>query len=224
MPLASILARPQFTAAEHDAELELPYARRLSYAAVRRGATARSSSSSTGPARAAWRARPPPWRGGARPAARRARPCRIRTQHADRRRPRRRLAAPITPRCWMRSAPGSAGIVSPRPVRAHAVRARRCGGSCGAARHDRRRARRRRWAHSPNGPCAPRAGTQVRRAAMLGRRAPWLLRLALRRRRAPGGQGPGEGRREDRRRPPAARRRDHRATRRTGRSTSDRPP
>ena len=173
MPLASILARPQFSAAAREGELELPGGRRLTYTLF--GAT-------DGPLVVVLDG--PGSRGLARAAAASAEQLGLRLvapdrpgfagQHAGRRRPHRRVA---------------------RRSRRAARRARRAGARASsrspAERPTRSPPRPRLGTRTtalalvaPIGPLDERAmrtsaGAQVRRGAMLGRRAPWLLRLAL---------------------------------------------
>ncbi len=172
MPLASILARPQFTAAEHDAELELPDGRRLSYAAF---------GAADGPLVVVLDG--PGSRGLARAASPRAEELGLRLVAPDRAGFGRstqidgdRVAAWPRDHAALLDALGArrAGIVAqsggtPYALAAAAALGERTTGVALVA---------------PMGPLAERAmrassGTQVRRAAMLGRRAPWLLRLAL---------------------------------------------
>ena len=217
MPLASILARPQFTATERDAELELPDGRRLSYAMF--GAPA-------GPLVVVLDG--PGSRGLARAAAAAAEQLGLRLVAPDRpgfagstqvdgdriaawparsRRPARRARRP--PRGHR------------RPVRRDAVRARRRGA---ARRADDRRSRSsRRWARSTSARCAPRAARRCAagRCSAAARRgccaSRWRARVARR---------PRIRRRRRRRSPPTCRRATRRscATPRTGRSTSARRP
>ena len=203
MPLASILARPQFTAPEHEAELELPDGRRLSYATF----GARAGAARRGPRR-------PGSRGLARAAAAAAAQLGVRLVAPDRpgfagstQVDGDRIAAwPARSRRAARRARRPARG-DRRPVRRHAIRARRRG-RARRRRHDGARARR------ADGPARRAGDARLERHAgcAAGRcSAAGSVAAAPRagRRRPAGGQGSGEGRREDRRRPAAARRGDH---------------
>jgi len=172
MPLASILARPQFTAAAREGELELPGARRLTYTQF--GAT-------EGPLVVVLDG--PGSRGLARAAAACAEQLGLRLVAPDRpgfagstQVEGDRIAAWPGDHAALLDALGAraAGIVAqsggtPYALAAAAVLKHRTTALALIA---------------PIGPLDERAmrtsaGAQVRRGAMLGRRAPWLLRLAL---------------------------------------------
>ncbi len=172
MPLASILARPQFTAPEREAELELPDGRRLSYATL--GAR-------HGPLVVVLDG--PGSRGLARAASASALQLGLRLVAPDRpgfghstQVDGDRIAAWPADHAALLDALGvrRAGIVAQSGGTPYALAA--------AARFGARTTALALVA--PMGPLHERAmrtsaGPQVRRGAMLGRRAPWLLRLAL---------------------------------------------
>ena len=173
MPLTSILARPQFTAAEHDAELELPDGRRLSYATF--GAP-------EGPLVVVLDG--PGSRGLARAAAAAAARLGVRLVAPDRpgfagstQVDGDRIAAWPRDHAALLDALGArrAGIVAQSGGTPYALAA---AAALGAGRTTALAL------VAPVGPLAEPAmrassGAQLRRGAMLGRRAPWLLRLAL---------------------------------------------
>ena len=172
MPLASILARPQFTAAAREGELELPGARRLGYTLF--GAT-------DGPLVVVLDG--PGSRGLARAAAASAEQLGVRLVAPDRpgfagstQVEGDRIAAWPGDHAALLDALGArrAGIVAQSGGTPYALAV--------AAELGRRTTALALVA--PMGPLDERAmrtsaGTQVRRGATLGRRAPWLLRLAL---------------------------------------------
>ena len=172
MQLASLFARPQFTAAERDAELELPDGRRLSYAMF--GAP-------EGPAVVVLDG--PGSRGLARAASATAAELGLRLVAPDRpgfgasTQPRRYEIAD-----WPRD---HAALLDALGVRRAGIVAQSGGTpyalAAAAALPDRTVAL---ALVAPVGPLAEPAmlacsGAQLRRGALLGRRAPWLLRLAL---------------------------------------------
>jgi pimeloyl-ACP methyl ester carboxylesterase len=173
MPIDSILARPQFTAPEREAELALPGGRRLSYALF--GAPA-------GPLVVVLDG--PGSRGLARAAAARAEQLGVRLVAPDRpgfgASPQfdgDRIAAWPSDHAALLAALDAdrAGIVAQSGGTPYALAA---AAALGAARTTGLAF------VAPVGPLAERAmlassGAQVRRGAKLGRRAPWLLRLAL---------------------------------------------
>lgn len=173
MPIASTLARPQFTAPERDAELALPDGRRLSYALF--GAPA-------GPLVVVLDG--PGSRGLARAAADSAEQLGVRLVAPDR--PGFGTTPPAAGdpiAAWppahaaLLDALGAdrAGIVAQSGGTPYALAAAAALGPARASALA---------LVAPIGPLAERAmlassGAQVRRGAKLGRRAPWLLRLAL---------------------------------------------
>lgn len=172
MPLASILARPQFSAAARDGELALPGGRRLTYTLL--GAAA-------GPLVVVLDG--PGSRGLARAAAASAEQLGLRLVAPDRpgfagstQVDGDRIAAWPDDHAALLDALGArrAGIVAQSGGTPYALAAAAALGSRTTALA----------LVAPIGPLNERAmrtsaGAQVRRGATLGRRAPWLLRLAL---------------------------------------------
>jgi pimeloyl-ACP methyl ester carboxylesterase len=172
MPLATILARPQFSASERAAELELADGRRLTYAMF---------GAAEGPLVVVLDG--PGSRGLARASAAAAQRLGVRLVAPDRpgfagstQVEGDRIAAWPDDHAALLDALGArrAGIVAQSGGTPYALAAAAQAGSRTTALA----------LVAPIGPLAERAmrasaGTQVRRGAMLGRRAPWLLRLAL---------------------------------------------
>jgi pimeloyl-ACP methyl ester carboxylesterase len=172
MQLATLLARPQFTAAERDAEIELPGGRRLSYATF---------GASDGPVVVILDG--PGSRGLARAAAATAAELGLRLVAPD----RPGFGTSTQPRGYeIADWPGDhAALLDALGVQRAGIVAQSGGTpyafAAAAALPDRTTAL---ALVGPVGPLdepAMRAssGAQLRRAALLGRRAPWLLRLAL---------------------------------------------
>jgi pimeloyl-ACP methyl ester carboxylesterase len=172
MPLAAILARPQFSAAEHEAVLALPDGRRLSYAMF---------GAAEGPLVVVLDG--PGSRGLARAASAAAEELGVRLVAPDRpgfadstQVDGDRVAAWPADHAALLDALGapSAGIVGQSGGTPYALAAAAALGPRTTALA----------LVAPMGPLDERAmrtsaGAQVRRGVMLGRRAPWLLRLAL---------------------------------------------
>jgi pimeloyl-ACP methyl ester carboxylesterase len=172
MPLATILARPQFTAEEREGELTLPDGRRLTYAMF--GAAA-------GPLVVVLDG--PGSRGLARASAAAAQQLGLRLVAPDR--PGFAGSTPIDAdriAAW----PGDhAALLDALGARRAGIVAQSGGTPYALAAVGQLGSRTTAVAFvAPIGPLHERAirrsaGTQVRRGAVLGRRAPWLLRLAL---------------------------------------------